>query len=93
MSKARSTSITKGGEDGVVKAFYTLQLLEGNEKHEYLDKDGPQGISLDNFTIDYAQFCHEPLTNRALDAAVTVIKIPEFLFIRLPHKALDTMKE
>ena len=94
MAKAKSTSKFKGKGDGLQKAFYTIQLFDGQgNQYEDLDQNGPQGICLNHFTIDFAQFCHQPLSHLLLDAVVSTAKIPEFLFIRIPHKIHDKLKE
>ena len=76
------------------------------EKREYLDKafyietllddGGTQRngrVSLNDYTIDLAQFCHRPLANLLLNAAVSVAKVPEFMFVRMPHKVIDKAYE
>ena len=71
-------------------AFYILELLdEGGES----EPRRPPGVHLSNYTIDYAQFCHQPLTHMGLDFVVTAVKVPEFLFVRVPHKVVNKVKE
>lgn len=70
------------------KAFYTLELLDkGGER-----QSGQPG-SLNHYTIDYVQFCHRPLTHKGLAILVDLLKAPEFLLLRLPHKLIDKTKE
>ena len=85
-----SSLIKKKKPPALKNAFYALELLdEGGESQSWQ----PSGIYLSNYTIDYAQFCHQPLTHVALDFIVTTLKVPEFLFVRVPHKVVDKVKE
>ena len=69
------------------KAFLTLELFDEGGEHQIGSK------SLSHYTIDMAQFCHVPLTHLALDLVVTALKVPEFLFVRVPHKIKDKIVE
>ena len=90
-----STTFKKKKSHDIAKAFYILELYEDGEENEIIKPDVPRGVSVDlsDYTIDYAQFCHQPLSHVALDFVVTALKVPEFLLLRMPHKVIDTVKE
>ena len=78
----------KGKGDCLAKSFYTLELFDNNTEYE---RNLIPGTSLGNYEIEYAQFCQQPLDDVFADFIVTVIKIPEFVFLRVPHKIADAV--
>ena len=90
-----SKSFKKKKSHDIEKAFYALELYENGEENEHIKRDVRRGVSLDlsDYTIDYAQFCHQPLSHVALDFVVTALKVPEFLLFRMSHKVIDKVKE
>ena len=93
-SRSSSSSSSSSGRASD-KAFYSLELHKNGKKVKKFARGIPRGVSVDlrDYTIDYAQFCHEPLSIAALDLLVTAIKVPEFLLVRMPHKVVDKVKE
>ena len=91
---AKMKSKYKGKGDGLVKAFHTLELFDDGTEYEKAPQMSDRSRRpLREYTIEFAQFCHQPLKNVFLDFIVTAGKIPEFLFVRVPHKIVDKVIE
>ena len=70
-------------------AFYTLELHDdGSERRSSNEPD-----LLKRYRIDRAQFCHMPLENILIEQTLGAVKSFEFLFGRLPHKAINTARD